>query len=249
MEWCKQAVEPDSLLCFHPSEEFQCLSPPGFAVFSLSVRESRLADVAARLGHPGLFDAMRRELAIDAAGATGLAELRHLLPRLFVPLNAGATCATSEDEIDWLESQITEELVIMVAEARCDPKPLPLSDRSRATRTAVSYILDHAREAVTVSEVCEATGVSWRTLDRAFKENLGASPKRCIAGVRLQGVRRELLKADPVLRVADIANEWGYWHMGDFAMNYRREFGELPSMTLAKGRRGHGAFAPGFPHY
>ena len=234
MEWCGQTVEPDSLLCFHPSEEFQCLSPAGFAVFSLSLRESQLADIAARLGHPGLFDGMRSELAIDTAGSTGLAELRHLLPRLFVPPDAGAACATSKCEIGWLEGRIAEELVILLAEARCDPKPLPLSHRSRAASTAVSYILEHAREAVTVSEVCEATGVSWRTLDRAFRETLGASPKRCITGVRLQGVRRELLEADPEVRVADIANHRGYWHMGDFAMNYRREFGELPSKTLAR---------------
>jgi AraC family ethanolamine operon transcriptional activator len=238
MEWCGQSVEPDSLLCFHPSEEFQCLSPPGFAVFSLSLRESQLADLAAQLGHPGLFDGMRCEHAIDAAGATGLAELRRLLPRMFAPHDTGAVSAL-EDEIDSLEAQIAEELVILVVEERCDPKPLPLSDRSRAVSTAVSYILDHAQAAVSVSAVCEATDVSWRTLDRAFKEKLGASPKNCITGVRLRGVRRELLKADPEVRVTDIANEWGYWHMGDFAMNYRREFGELPSATLAKGRGGH----------
>jgi AraC-like DNA-binding protein len=233
MEWCGQTVEPDSLLCFDPSEEFQCLSPPGFAVFSLSLQESQLAGIAARLGHPDLFDAMGCELAIDAAGTTGLTKLRHLLSRMFSPLDAGTSCVL-EDQIGSLEAQIAEELVILVAESECDPRTSPLSDRSRAVRTAVSYILDHAREAVTVSELCEAAGVSWRTLDRAFKEKLGASPKRCISGVRLQGVRGELLKADPEVRVTDIANEWGYWHMGDFAMNYRHEFGELPSTTRAK---------------
>lgn len=235
MGWCGQTVEPDSLLCFHPTEEFQCLSPPGFAVFSLSISDRQLADTAARLGHPELFDGIRGELAIDAAGEPGMAELRRLLPRLVDPVAAGADDAPSEDEFDRLQSQIAEELIVLIAEARDDSKPLPLSDRSRAARTAVSYILEHAREATTVSEVCEATGVSWRTLDRAFRETIGSSPKRCISAVRLQGVRRELLEADPEARVADIANAWGYWHMGDFAMNYRRDFGELPSATLAKG--------------
>ena len=97
MEWCGQAVEPDSLLCFHPREEFQCLSPPGFAVFSLSLRESQLADIAARLGHPGLFDVMRCELAINAAGATHLAELRGLLSRMFALHNAGGARALAGD--------------------------------------------------------------------------------------------------------------------------------------------------------
>ena len=35
-----------------------------------------------------------------------------------------------------------------------------------------------------------------------------------------------------VASVTDIANNWGFWHLGDFARNYRREFDELPSETL-----------------
>jgi AraC family transcriptional regulator, ethanolamine operon transcriptional activator len=33
--------------------------------------------------------------------------------------------------------------------------------------------------------------------------------------------------------IGDIANTWGFWHMGQFAADYRRQFGELPSETLA----------------
>ena len=34
---------------------------------------------------------------------------------------------------------------------------------------------------------------------------------------------------------ADSANNWGFWHMGQFAKDYRRLFGELPSKTLHGG--------------
>jgi len=33
-------------------------------------------------------------------------------------------------------------------------------------------------------------------------------------------------------RIRDIALRWGFWHMWDFGMRYRKEFGELPSDTL-----------------
>ncbi len=33
------------------------------------------------------------------------------------------------------------------------------------------------------------------------------------------------------LRIADIANRYGFWHMGQFAADYRRMFAELPSET------------------
>ncbi len=234
MQWCRQAVEPDALLCFHPSDEFQCLSPRGFSVFSLSIEETLLASTAERLGHPGLFDEMQGELAVDASATAELRELRRLLPRMFEAPELGATRAP-EAEIAVLERAIVEELVVLVAGARCDAEPMPLTDRARAVGSAVSYIFDHAQEALQVADVCEATGVSWRTLDRAFQEQLGTGPKRCISGVRLRGVRRALRAAEPEARVTDIANEWGYWHMGDFAMNYRREFGELPSEALYAG--------------
>jgi len=32
--------------------------------------------------------------------------------------------------------------------------------------------------------------------------------------------------------IADLANEWGFWHMGQFAKDYQRQFGELPRDTL-----------------
>jgi AraC family ethanolamine operon transcriptional activator len=35
-------------------------------------------------------------------------------------------------------------------------------------------------------------------------------------------------------RIADVANRWGFWHMGQFAADYRRQFGELPSETVGE---------------
>ena len=84
-----------------------------------------------------------------------------------------------------------------------------------------------------MGQVCEAANVSWRTLDRAFKEFLGVSPKACISAVRFHGARKDLRNADPAASVADIANNWGFWHMGAFAKDYRRQFNELPSQTLS----------------
>ena len=32
--------------------------------------------------------------------------------------------------------------------------------------------------------------------------------------------------------VQEIAQRWGFWHTGEFAADYRRLFGELPSQTF-----------------
>jgi AraC family ethanolamine operon transcriptional activator len=51
--------------------------------------------------------------------------------------------------------------------------------------------------------------------------------------LRLNGVRRDLRRADPAAtRITDLAIKWGFWHMSQFAADYRSFFGELPSNTI-----------------
>ena len=86
---------------------------------------------------------------------------------------------------------------------------------------------------VTVQDLCNVSGVSWRTLDYAFKETMGISPKKYLEAFRLNNVHQELSLPSDDSKISDIANRWGYWHMGRFAHNYRNFFGELPSETLS----------------
>jgi AraC-like DNA-binding protein len=108
-----------------------------------------------------------------------------------------------------------------------------IRERSCAVRAALEYLEDTETLPLTVSELCSKTGVSAPTIYRAFREQFGVGPKRYIQIRRLNGVRQELLAKNSTASVTDIANYWGFWHMGQFAADYRRHFGELPSETLA----------------
>jgi transcriptional regulator GlxA family with amidase domain len=75
--------------------------------------------------------------------------------------------------------------------------------------------------------------VSERTLEYAFVERFGIGPKEYLNAFRLVSVRRQLRVADPRrFKVADVANAWGFWHMGQFAADYQQRFDEKPSETL-----------------
>jgi AraC family ethanolamine operon transcriptional activator len=51
--------------------------------------------------------------------------------------------------------------------------------------------------------------------------------------LRLDAVRQELKTAPAgTTTVRLIAQRWGFRHTGEFAADYRRLFGELPSQTL-----------------
>ena len=86
----------------------------------------------------------------------------------------------------------------------------------------------------TVADICRVTKVSERTLQYGFLEHYDITPKAYLRAVRLNGVRRDLKLANPEeARISDIASRWGFWHLGQFAADYRRQFAELPSQTLA----------------
>jgi AraC family ethanolamine operon transcriptional activator len=87
----------------------------------------------------------------------------------------------------------------------------------------------------TVRELCQVSGVSERTLQYLFKQKYGITPKAYLMLVRRNCVRRAIYQADPrKARIVDIANEWGFWHMGQFAKDYKKYFRELPSETLGR---------------
>jgi AraC family ethanolamine operon transcriptional activator len=107
--------------------------------------------------------------------------------------------------------------------------------RVKAVRDAEDYVRANEGDPVRVHDLATACGVTTRTLEFAFKDHYGMSPKAYLKSVQLARVRRGLRKADPATaKVSDIANEWGFWHMGQFAADYRNQFGELPSATLKR---------------
>jgi transcriptional regulator GlxA family with amidase domain len=67
-----------------------------------------------------------------------------------------------------------------------------------------------------------------------FRDFYGVSPMRYLRNHRLQRVRDELL-SETAGQVSEIASRWGFAHLGRFAAEYRRRFGECPSVTRARG--------------
>ncbi|CAB3778334.1 HTH-type transcriptional activator RhaR [Paraburkholderia caffeinitolerans] len=116
-------------------------------------------------------------------------------------------------------------------------EPAPREDLTRLTyseiiRRSQDYVMRHAGSPVTVLELCTELRVSRRTLQTCFREITGESPADYLRAVRLCGVRR-MLRETPAARmnIASIATRWGFVHLGKFASNYHRLFGELPSQT------------------
>ena len=228
LDWHRQYVERPQVLCFNGDSGFDAVSGAGFTGVTLSLSRSWLQETAAGFGMPvpeQLVDA-RTGFAFAASQATHdlTRELRGLL-------------ASGAGELDSHgESETTLQLIIAaLGDSGCDDKSSS-NKKARALRLAVDFIGDHRGEAIRVRDICRETGVTWRTLDRAFRERFEMGPKAYLTRCRLGGVREALAAGPKDLRIADIANAWGFWHMGQFARDYKRLFGELPSETLSHSR-------------
>jgi AraC-like DNA-binding protein len=89
--------------------------------------------------------------------------------------------------------------------------------------------------AVYLEEVCAALEVSAATLRRCCEEHLGMSPMQYLGLRRLNLARQELQRRNSKTSVTATAMNFGFWHLGRFADEYRSLFGESPSATLARG--------------
>jgi AraC-like DNA-binding protein len=98
------------------------------------------------------------------------------------------------------------------------------------------FLQAHFDEPIHMSELCDVTGVSERSLRNACHAVCGTSPKRYLMRRRMEAVRQALATASPgQATVTRIATDFGFFELGRFAAVYTSLFGELPSETLRGG--------------
>ena len=105
-----------------------------------------------------------------------------------------------------------------------------------AVRRSVEYIEAHLAERITLADLAGYARMSPRSIQQGFREDLRTTPVAYIRDLRLQRVRADLMQAMPGdgVTVTDVAERWGFGHLGNFSVLYRQRFGESPSKTLRR---------------
>jgi transcriptional regulator GlxA family with amidase domain len=99
---------------------------------------------------------------------------------------------------------------------------------------ALSAMEQQIESPLIIADVARLAGVTVRQLERLFGENLGCSPARYYADLRLNRARTLLHQTS--LPVIDVAAVCGFPSYAHFSRSYRRLFGHPPT---AERRRGH----------
>lgn len=98
---------------------------------------------------------------------------------------------------------------------------------------AEAYLDGHCDRTLCLADICDAVGVSPRTLQTAFMREHGVSPMTFLLRMRLDRVRAALESSGRhETSVSEAAMAWGFRHLGRFSGTYFRRFGEYPGQTL-----------------
>jgi AraC family transcriptional regulator, ethanolamine operon transcriptional activator len=219
---------PADILQVDPRSGLDAVIEAGFSGYTFSVKENRLREVAALQGVEDLSMLSLGLGGVKPVPGAYRTQLRNSLEQMILLSRAHPQTMAVRDFLD-------SELPALLVRGWCYERLLQQKNhspasRGRVLRRAVELVRAEGGETVTVERLCRETASSYSTLERAFRERFGISPKRYLTQSRLSAVRRALLRGDG-RTVTEIAHTCGFAHMGKFSADYRRQFGELPSRT------------------
>jgi AraC-like DNA-binding protein len=101
-------------------------------------------------------------------------------------------------------------------------------------KRADRFALEHLGETFAIPELARHCGVSWRTLEKAFRDFRGVTPVAHIRNLRLDQAHKAL--GDGGSAVAQIAARYGFASPTTFTLEYRKRYGIAPSHAKGAAR-------------
>jgi len=221
--WRGHDVDQNYALVYPIGSELQGLNGSDFEVHTISVSHETIGSICEGL-----------KITLPQIGL--LPEIFRLEPNLLNALREQFRRIHNHAPPQSTDSmlRIVEVLVLAwLRQTNIQPQPRPsLRNRDRAVRQCLELIEQTEMIGLSPRLLREASGVSERTLQYAFRERFGLTPAAFLKARRLTATRHQLLSAgNGDSKVGDIAAEFGFWHLGHFASDYHMMFGESPSAT------------------
>ena len=227
-----QLIPNDALVIFPHDEDLRAITPVGFRGSGIHLLENFVTDLAelvfrrplrALMPAPGISPLGRQKLILLRAEMSKWQQLE-------------TYSANSRPEI---VSRRDESLALAIIDALFDEgnaDKVSSAKTQRFVTKALDIIHDSELDGISASELCVQTQCSQRTLEKGFSNRFGVTPKKYINVLRLARVHKGLqnFAAQDCDSIIELAGIHGFWHMGQFAADYRRIYGELPSDTLRR---------------
>jgi AraC family ethanolamine operon transcriptional activator len=235
--WRNRQSPANTIQIYNPSTELAVMTGKKFEAMDVSISESNLNALNRQWGFPELASIIgnREMITCDPVKMKGL---RQTLD--YVCTSLGRQPNRLQQDVA-LQNAIRYQVPYHLVDALMTSTSLKIKhaaqSRDRAIKATIEYIQASPDKALTIEAICHSTGIHKRTLQRTFMDMYGVTPKYYLQVHRLNNVYKKLQKSRPeTTKITDVALDQGYWHMSQFAADYRRLFGELPSTTLSRSR-------------
>jgi AraC-like DNA-binding protein len=224
--WCSRPLQGGAIVNFNLDSGFECVSQSDFLAYGLSLDIELIQALANQMGITTPVDELAKsQISWFSPHTQGLCRK---LSTLFA--QAGYEKSTGlHENAAFINEEIGQSLLRILSGPDHSETIESPAHRQRVLRRSMEILADPENLPITVSKLCEAAYTSLSTLHRAFQAEFDVSPKAYIRARCLSAVRDELASAPPDTRVSEIANRWGFWHMGQFAKDFKNQFGHLPS--------------------
>lgn len=145
--------------------------------------------------------------------------------------------ATARPEVrgSMLDSLLLRANTLAAIEAPLHEDRQLRTHRRLAVVRAREYIARNLTDPIRLSDLSRHAHMQARSLEYGFREVLGVSPMAYVRATRMQRARH-LLRSTAVRTrsISEIALDCGLWHLSQFAVDYKRLFGENPSVTFRR---------------
>lgn len=225
----------EDVLYFLPEHtEFDILVPSGTQTTYIGFSQKAFL-AGARVLDPEGWEHAPTELRMFNVAQHNLLKL---VVQSYLECSQGYRSEASAPDVESMGRVLLDTAIQLLVGSTESAVPASVTERARGfstyrkARLAIEECLDSGN-VPSVVELCTAIGVSERALQYAFRTYMGMTPVEYLRLCRLSRARSQLLSANPLMTsVTDIAMQFGFFHLGRFARDYRRVFGESPSTTL-----------------
>jgi len=230
-------VRPGSLVIHRPNTEHDAVYGRNFKVACLRVSDEALAKHLRQLD-PQIQDAMRRPWSVFEPPPNSRQKIIEHFAEAAAIIRFAPQVRNSRRAVAEFEDELVSDFLGAVAHQF----PAHSTGTDQRAAAMVRQIDEDVQKShlvgPSVAELCAVYEVPRRTLERAFQNAVGMGPAIYLRCVRLNGARRALQRRSAhSTTVADVALEFGFWHLGRFAEQYNKLFGEPPHETLHRESR------------
>jgi len=242
--YLNRVVNNNELLIQHCSCEGDLIGSQNFIIQVLTINDKRFFDKVNQL--TGL-DKRQQLLGLTRIPLHAMiAEMLRVKFQALIQntLNSNSETNFSPASVDVLAEDLLNTIIKIVVADITEKTTLRLERQRQLVKKAEEYVWRYRAVPPRLHALCANIGTSERSLRDAFSACTGMSAGAYLKAFRLNQVRSDLKSRSPDgIRIQDVAFNWGFSHMGQFAADYKQLFGESPSKTL---RYGHESSAGHF---